>query len=52
MTGSSGRAYLMQAAQADVGEDLERWRSSRSRQKAASFNLDEVMEQMKKPGGG
>jgi len=46
------RAYLMQAAQTYVGQFLESFKEFPQRQKAASFNLDEVMEQMKKPGGG
>ena len=47
------RAYLMQAAQAYVGEFLESFKEFPQRQKAAELrNLDEVMEQMKKPGGG
>ncbi len=35
-----------------VGMFLESFKEFPQRQKAASFNLDEVMEQMKKPGGG
>jgi arylsulfatase len=46
------RAYVMMGAQAYVGQFLESFKEFPQRQKAASFNLDEVMEQMKKPSGG
>ena len=46
------RAFLLQAAQAYVGQFLESFKEFPQRQKAATFNLDDVMEQMKKPGGG
>jgi arylsulfatase len=46
------RAYVLQASQAYVGQFLESFREFPQRQKAATFNLDDVMEQMKKPGGG
>ena len=46
------RAYVLQASQAYVGQFLESFKEFPQRQKAATFNLDEVMEQMKKPGGG
>jgi len=46
------RAYVMMGAQAYVAQFLESFKEFPQRQKAASFNLDEVMEQMKKPGGG
>jgi len=45
-------AYVMVGSQAYVGEFLESFKEFPQRQKAASFNLEEVMEQMKKPGGG
>ena len=46
------RAYVLQAAQAYVGKFLESFKEFPQRQKAATFNLDDVMEQMQKPGGG
>jgi arylsulfatase len=46
------RAYVLQASQAYVGQFLESFKEYPQRQKAATFNLDDVMEQMKKPGGG
>jgi arylsulfatase A-like enzyme len=46
------RAYILQASQAYIGQFLESFKEFPQRQKAASFNLDDVMEQMKKPGGG
>jgi len=46
------RAYTMMGAQAYVGKFLESFKEFPQRQKAASFNLDDVMEQMKKPAGG
>jgi len=46
------RAYVLQASQAYVAQFLETFKEFPQRQKAATFNLDDVMEQMKKPGGG
>ena len=46
-----GRAYLVVPAQAYVANFLETFKEYPQRQKAASFNLDEVMEKMKKGGG-
>jgi arylsulfatase A-like enzyme len=46
------RAYVLQASQAYVGQFLESFKEFPQRQKAATFNLDEIMETMKKPGGG
>jgi arylsulfatase A-like enzyme len=45
------RAYLPVPAQAFVARFLESFKEYPQRQKAASFNLDQVMESMKKPGG-
>ena len=46
------RAYVLQASQAFVGKFLESFKEFPQRQKAATFNLDEVMEQLNKPAGG
>jgi arylsulfatase len=46
------RAYLLVPAQAYVGKFLETFKEFPQRQKAASFNLDDVMEKLSKPGGG
>jgi arylsulfatase len=46
------RAYILQAAQSYIGQFLESFKEFPQRQKAATFNLDDVMEQMNKPGGG
>jgi arylsulfatase len=46
------RAYVLQFSQAYVGKFLESFKEFPQRQKAATFNLDEVMEQLSKPGGG
>ncbi len=40
------RAYIMQAAQTYVGQFLQSFKEFPQRQKAATFNLDDVMEQM------
>ena len=45
------RAYLLVPAQAYVGQFLATFRDYPPRQKAASFSLDKVMEQMTKPVG-
>ena len=44
------RAYLLVPAQAYVGEFLSTFKEFPPRQKAASFNLDQVMEKMTDPG--
>ena len=44
------RAYLLVPAQAYVAEFLETFKDFPPRQKAASFSLDKVMEQMSAPG--
>jgi arylsulfatase len=46
------RAYLVVPAQAIVGKFLETFKEFPQRQKAASFNLDDVMKQIEKPAGG
>jgi arylsulfatase len=46
------RAYVVTPAQAYVGKFLETFKEFPQRQRAASFNLDEVMETLRKPGGG
>jgi arylsulfatase len=46
------RAYVLTPAQAYVGKFLESFKEFPQRQKAATFNLDEVMEKLSKPGGG
>jgi arylsulfatase len=46
------RAYVLQASQAYVGKFLESFKEFPQRQKAATFNLDDVMEKLNKPGGG
>ena len=46
------RAYIMGAAQSYIGEFLGTFKEFPQRQKAASFNLDEVMQMLSKPGGG
>ncbi len=46
------RAYVLQASQAFVGQFLESFKEFPQRQKADTFNLDRVMEQLSKPGGG
>jgi len=38
--------------QAFVGQFLESFKEFPQRQKAASFNLDEVVEKLQKPAGG
>ena len=45
------RAYLLVPAQAYVGKFLETFKEFPPRQKAASFSLDKVMEQLAPPGG-
>jgi arylsulfatase A-like enzyme len=45
------RAFLLVPAQAYVGRFLATFKEFPPRQKAASFSLDQVMEQMKTPGG-
>jgi arylsulfatase len=45
------RAYIMAAAQAYVGQFLESFKEFPQRQKAASFNLDEVMRKMSEGQG-
>ena len=45
------RAYVLTPAQAYVGKFLETFKEFPQRQKAASFNLEEVMETLRKPGG-
>jgi len=45
------RAYIMGAAQAYVGQFLDSFKQFPQRQKAASFNLDEIMEKMKEGPG-
>ena len=45
------RAYVVTPAQAYVGKFLETFKEFPQRQKAASFNLEEVMETLRKPGG-
>ena len=44
------RAFLLVPAQAYVGEFLMTFRDYPPRQKAASFSLDQVMEQLLSPG--
>ncbi|MBI1349258.1 sulfatase-like hydrolase/transferase [bacterium] len=44
-------AFLLVPAQAYVGQFLETFQEYPQRQKAASFNLDEVMENLKTAGG-
>jgi arylsulfatase len=46
------RAYVVTPAQAYVGKFLDTFKEFPQRQRAASFNLDEVMETLSKPGGG
>jgi arylsulfatase len=45
------RAFLLVPAQAYVGQFLATFKEFPPRQKAASFSLDQVMEQLKAPGG-
>jgi arylsulfatase len=45
------RAYVLTPAQAYVGKFLETFKEFPQRQKAASFNLEEVMETLGRPGG-
>ena len=45
------RAYLLVPAQTYVGEFLKTFKSYPPRQKAASFSLDQVMEQLQSAGG-
>ncbi len=45
-------AYLVVPAQGYVAKFLETFKEFPQRQKAASFNLDDVLDQMKKPAGG
>ena len=45
------RACLLVPAQAHVGKFLSTFKEYPPRQKAASFTLDKVMEQMTKPAG-
>ena len=45
------RAFLLVPAQAYVGRFLATFKEFPPRQKAASFSLDQVMEQLKTPGG-
>jgi len=44
-----GHAYMLVPAQAFVGELLQTFREYPQRQKAASFNLDEVLRKMQEP---
>ena len=44
--GSSVHVFLLVPAQAFVGEFLQTFREYPQRQKAASFNLDEVLRKM------
>jgi hypothetical protein len=44
-----GHAYMLVPAQAFVGEFLQTFREFPQRQKAASFNLDEVLRKMQEP---
>jgi len=44
--------YLLVPAQKFVGEFLMTFKEYPQRQKAASFNLDEVLQKMKQPNGG
>ena len=44
-----GHAYMLVPAQAFVGEFLRTFREFPQRQKAASFNLDEVLRKMQEP---
>jgi hypothetical protein len=46
------RAFLMVPAQALVGEFLQTFREFPPRQKAASFNVDQVMEKLSQPMEG
>ena len=46
------RAFVLTPAQAYVGKFLETFKEFPQRQKAASFNLDEVMETLGRSGGG
>ncbi len=45
------RAFLLVPAQAYVGKFMATFKEFPPRQKAASFSLDQVMEQMQSPGG-
>ena len=45
-------AFTFVPAQAFVAQFLTTFKDYPQRQKAATFNLDQVMEQMNKPGGG
>jgi arylsulfatase len=45
------RAYLLVPAQAYVGKFLETFKEFPPRQKAASFSLDKVMEELTPSGG-
>jgi len=44
-----GHGYMLVPAQAFVGEFLQTFREFPQRQKAASFNLDEVLRKMQEP---
>jgi arylsulfatase len=44
-----GHAYMLVPAQAFVGEFLQSFREYPQRQKAASFNLDDVLRKMQEP---
>ena len=46
------RAYLVTPAQAYVRRFLESFKEYPQRQKAASFNLDDVVKQLERPTGG
>ena len=45
------RAYLLVPAQAYVGKFMETFKDYPPRQKAASFNLEQVMEKLAPSGG-
>ena len=45
------RAYVLQASQGYVGQFLATFKDYPQRQKAASFNLDEVMRKMQEGAG-
>ena len=44
-----GHSYMLVPAQAFVGEFLQTFREFPQRQKAASFNLNEVLRKMQEP---
>ena len=46
------RAFLLVPAQAQVGEFLQTFLEFPPRQKAASFNVDQVMEKLSRPMKG